>query len=124
LSQLSALIDEAAATLRELQPAGAGEPPAAADSGNPDAAAGTPGAPGAPAAAPAALQGEVSSRADVIKVIDKVCAYYERHEPSSPVPLLLNRARRLVDKSFMEILQDLAPEGLGQARQIGGETDE
>lgn len=124
LSKLSALIDEAAATLRELQPAGAGDPPVAADSGNPDAAAGAPGAPGAPAAAPAALQGEVSSRADVIKVIDKVCAYYERHEPSSPVPLLLNRARRLVDKSFMEILQDLAPEGLGQARQIGGETDE
>ena len=57
-------------------------------------------------------------------MIDKICAYYERHEPSSPVPLLLMRARRLVDKSFMEILQDLAPEGMGQARQVGGIDNE
>jgi type VI secretion system protein ImpA len=57
-------------------------------------------------------------------MIDKICAYYERHEPSSPVPMLLMRARRLVDKSFMEILQDLAPEGMGQARQVGGMENE
>jgi type VI secretion system protein ImpA len=64
--------------------------------------------------------GEIASRQDVIRMIDRICAYYERQEPSSPVPLLLMRARRLVDKSFMEILQDLAPEGLSQARQVGG----
>jgi type VI secretion system protein ImpA len=67
-----------------------------------------------------APSGEVLSRQDVIRMIDKICTYYEKHEPSSPVPLLLARARRLVDKSFIEILQDLAPEGLGQARQVGG----
>ncbi|HEV3425623.1 MAG TPA: type VI secretion system protein TssA [Paraburkholderia sp.] len=77
-----------------------------------------------PAAAVAAPSGEVASREDVIRMIDRICAYYERHEPSSPVPLLLARARRLVDKSFMEILQDLAPEGLGQARQVGGVESE
>jgi len=36
------------------------------------------------------------------------------------VPLLLKRARRLVTKSFLDILEDLAPEGVTQARQIGG----
>jgi type VI secretion system protein ImpA len=66
----------------------------------------------------------VNSRQDVIRLLDKICAYYQRHEPSSPVPLLLNRARRLVDKNFMEILEDLAPEGLGQARQVGGIENE
>ncbi len=53
-------------------------------------------------------------------MLDKLCAYYAQHEPSSPVPLLLQRAARLVDKSFTELLQDLAPEGLGQLAQISG----
>ncbi|MBN3807358.1 type VI secretion system protein TssA, partial [Paraburkholderia sp. Ac-20336] len=75
-------------------------------------------------AAPAPVSGDITDRQDVIRVLDKICAYYERHEPSSPVPLLLLRARRLVDKSFMEILQDLAPEGMSQARQVGGIENE
>jgi type VI secretion system protein ImpA len=70
------------------------------------------------------VSGEIANRQDVVRMIDKICAYYERHEPSSPVPMLLMRARRLVDKSFMEILQDLAPEGMGQARQVGGMENE
>jgi type VI secretion system protein ImpA len=76
------------------------------------------------ASAAAPLSGDIADRQDVIRMIDKICAYYQRHEPSSPVPLLLMRARRLVDKSFMEILQDLAPEGMGQARQVGGIDNE
>jgi type VI secretion system protein ImpA len=76
----------------------------------------------APAAVP--LSGDITDRQDVIRMIDKICAYYERHEPSSPIPLLLLRARRLVDKNFMEILQDLAPEGVSQARQVGGIENE
>lgn len=75
-------------------------------------------------AAAARAAGEITDRQDVISMIDRICAYYERHEPSSPVPLLLQRARRLVDKSFMEILQDLAPEGMSQARQVGGIDNE
>jgi type VI secretion system protein ImpA len=78
----------------------------------------------AAAAVPAAPPGEVSSRDDVIRAIDRICQYYERNEPSSPLPLLLLRARRLVDKSFMEILEDLAPDGLAQARTIGGTQSE
>jgi type VI secretion system protein ImpA len=79
---------------------------------------------GVSAPAPVRPSGDIADRQDVIRMIDKICAYYERHEPSSPVPLLLLRARRLVDKSFMEILQDLAPEGVSQARQVGGIDNE
>ncbi|WP_238812419.1 type VI secretion system protein TssA [Paraburkholderia sp. SG-MS1] len=42
----------------------------------------------------------VSTRADVIATLDRLCDYYARHEPSSPVPLLLGRAKGLVDKTF------------------------
>ena len=50
-------------------------------------------------------------------MIDEICSYYAQYEPSSPVPLLLQRARRLVNKSFVEILEDLAPDGLNQLHQ-------
>ena len=68
----------------------------------------------------AGISGEVLSREDAIRMIDKICAFYDRAEPSSPVPLLLQRARRLVPMSFMEIVQDLAPDGVHQAESIRG----
>jgi type VI secretion system protein ImpA len=67
-----------------------------------------------------ALRGEIRSRADVVRTLDALCDYYARNEPSSPVPLLLNRAKRLVDKGFMDIIRDLAPAGVAEAEVIGG----
>lgn len=76
-------------------------------------------------AAPAkAISGEVNSRADVIRMIDKICDYYDRNEPSSPMPMLLRRAQRLVDKSFLEILEDMVPDGVSQAKVMGGIEDD
>jgi type VI secretion system protein ImpA len=66
----------------------------------------------------------VRTRAEVIRLLDLVCEYYERYEPSSPLPMLIERARRLVDKNFLEILRDLAPDGLPQAQTIIGSRDE
>lgn len=64
--------------------------------------------------------GEIRSTQDVIATLDRICNYYERNEPSSPVPLLLKRARRLVAKSFMEIVRDLSPDALARLEIIGG----
>jgi type VI secretion system protein ImpA len=66
----------------------------------------------------------IGSRADVTRALDAMCTWYASHEPSSPVPLLLQRARKLVDKSFIELLQDLAPDGLGQLAQVSGVRNE
>lgn len=87
-------------------------------------AEGAPAAGGQAAAGPRAIPGEISSREDVIRTLDRLCQYYERHEPSSPIPMLLTRAKRLVTMSFMEILGDLAPEGVGQAKIVGGIKEE
>lgn len=124
LSPLARLLRRAADFLGERigGSGGTGAPAEAANSSSDGDAATGERASAAPAGAP--LSGDIVDRQDVIRMIDKICAYYERHEPSSPVPLLLMRARRLVDKSFMEILQDLAPEGMGQARQVGGIDNE
>lgn len=75
----------------------------------------------AEAAAPST--GEINSREDVIRAFDKICDYFSRHEPSSPVPLLVKRAKRLVSKSFLEILRDMAPGGVNEAEAIRGPED-
>lgn len=62
----------------------------------------------------------VESRQEVIELLDKICAYYEVFEPASPVPLLLKRAMRLVTMNFMEIIEDLAPEGLPKVVMLCG----
>ncbi len=53
-------------------------------------------------------------------MLDKLITYYQQHEPSSPVPILLVRARRLVPKSFLELMEDLAPGGVAQLLVIKG----
>lgn len=55
-----------------------------------------------------------------MRMLDKICDYFERYEPSSPVPFLLKRAKKLVTKDFMAILNDLAPGGAEQATLIFG----
>jgi len=65
----------------------------------------------------------INGRKDVIRAIDRICEYYATHEPSSPVPLLLRRAQRLVAKSFYEILEDMIPDSIAQAKIISGKTD-
>jgi type VI secretion system protein ImpA len=66
------------------------------------------------------LHGDVRSRDDVIRALDKICDYYQRYEPSSPIPLLIVRCKRLVSMNFLDILRDLAPEGLSQAEAVTG----
>lgn len=52
---------------------------------------------------------QITSRAEATVAIDNICAYFEINEPASPVPLLLQRAKRLIPMSFVEILRELAP---------------
>ncbi len=75
---------------------------------------------GGSAPPPPLREGEIADRADVVRLLDRLCAWYARAEPSSPVPLLLQRARGLVDMSFTELLEELAPDGLNQLTQISG----
>ena len=62
----------------------------------------------------------IRSREDAIRILDDVSDFFKKNEPSSPVPLLLQRAKRLVSKDFMEILKDLTPNAVSQAEAIGG----
>lgn len=64
--------------------------------------------------------GTINSREDVIRSLDKICNYYQANEPSSPVPLLINRAKALVTADFLEIIENLNPDSLQKIKDLGG----
>src|SRR5713101_2790003 len=51
----------------------------------------------------------VTSRAQAIGLLDQVHHYFRRSEPSSPVPMLCDRARALAERDFMGVLRDVLP---------------
>ena len=88
-----------------------------------DAEAAEPATVSAPAAAPP-VAGQIATREDVVRMLDRVTEYYNRNEPSSPVPLLLQRAKRLVSADFMAIIKDVASDGMQQADLLLGSKDD
>jgi type VI secretion system protein ImpA len=67
--------------------------------------------------------GQVTTRSEVVGALNQVLDYYRSKEPSSPVPLIIERTKRLVPMSFVELVADLAPAGLQQVKKIGGVGD-
>lgn len=86
----------------------------------PEAGASVALAPGDAAQTSAPAASGIRNRADASRELDRVCEWIERNEPSNPAPLLIRRAQRLLDKSFLDIIRDLAPDGLSQVERIAG----
>jgi type VI secretion system protein ImpA len=51
----------------------------------------------------------VESRSQAIVLLDMVQRYFRLSEPSSPVPMLCERARALAERDFMGVLRDVLP---------------
>ena len=108
------------------------QPDAAPDTA-PDTApaAPAPAAGAAPAPAPQAVNGQaanapsgaINSRLDVEAALDRIVAFYERTEPSSPIPHVARRLRRMVSMDFLQLMQEVAPSGLKEFRSIAGIED-
>lgn len=79
---------------------------------------------GEPGAAAVIGVGSIRSRDDAVRALEAVAAFFRKNEPSSPVPLFVERAKRLVAKDFLEVLADMAPDGLDQAKRVGGVRDD
>lgn len=56
------------------------------------------------------ISGEVNNSADVQLAFEKILRYYEGTERSSPVPLFVQCARRMVDQSFLDIVRVMTPD--------------
>jgi type VI secretion system protein ImpA len=68
----------------------------------------------------AAGVGGVRSRDDVLRALDMICEYLDRVEPSNPAQILLRRARRLINRDFLQLVKELAPEALNEAARVLG----
>lgn len=73
---------------------------------------------------PAPLSGEITSRDDVIRALDGIVRYYEQNEPSSPVPFLLKRIRRLVPMDFLQLITELTPDSTDKILLLTGRIEE
>ncbi|MGV8986902.1 MAG: type VI secretion system protein TssA [Cypionkella sp.] len=68
--------------------------------------------------------GAIDTAQDARGALDRLIDYFKRNEPSSPVPIILERAKRLVGADFLTIIKDMAPDGLESVMNIGGIKDD
>jgi type VI secretion system protein ImpA len=63
---------------------------------------------------------QIKSRADAITMLDRVCEFLAKNDPSNPAPMLIKRARNMIGQDFFTILSQLAPDAIAQAEQVTG----
>ncbi len=127
ISGLHKFADAITAVLSCVEPfalPSAAEPEAASEGEGtePDALADAAGQDTGTAAAPAP-QGELRSRDDVYALLSEMIQWYEQNEPASPVAMLLDRAKSLVGKNFIQILTSVLGPELPQIQALFGPLD-
>ncbi len=126
IPELSRFIDRVLASVERVQPAKVNAEQAVHQATAPAAAAPLPNGHAADfpsSMSVAGLPDRITSRDDVVKCLDLVVAFYDRTEPSSPIPHLARRVRRMVHMDFVELMEDLAPSGLKEFRLLAGMQD-
>lgn len=76
-----------------------------------------------PPAVAGSIPGAVNSRRDVEKCLDMIIDFYERTEPSSPIPHLARRMRKMVPMNFLQLMEEIAPSGMKEFKNVAGVDD-
>ena len=76
-----------------------------------------------PPAASGGIPGSVNSRRDVERCLDMIIDFYERTEPSSPIPHLARRMRKMVPMNFLQLMEEIAPSGMKEFKNVAGVDD-
>jgi type VI secretion system protein ImpA len=113
-SDLEGLIKTVGGAIARAKPSGLAEL-----SGDGDAQA-APGSETAAAIGSARSVGEVRSREDVRRALQRVCEYLEQHEPSNPASLFARRAERMLGMDFIGIVRELSPDSMQQIQIVTG----
>lgn len=66
------------------------------------------------------IGGPIATRAEAVAALEAVESWFQKNEPSSPVPALVKRARGWAAMDFMTLLEDLSPDSLVDVRKILG----
>ena len=76
-----------------------------------------------PPPAAGGIPGAVNSRRDVERCLDMIIDFYERTEPSSPIPHLARRMRKMVPMNFLQLMEEIAPSGMKEFKNVAGVDD-
>jgi len=113
-SELETLIKSVSGAIARAKSAGAPEPGESEDATGPGSAT------GAAAGGARGAVGEVRSRDDVRRALQRVCEYLEKHEPSSPASLFARRAERMLGMDFIGIVRELSPDSMQHIQMVTG----
>jgi len=103
---LQTVLKDASATVSRALEGGAATDQAANGSEGGEAGSGEGGGGGGGAA----LSGDVRNTRDATTALEKVIRHYESSEPSSPVPLILKCAVRMVGQDFLTVSKTIPPD--------------
>ena len=65
-------------------------------------------------------QVQARNRSEALMLLKKGCDYFRTSEPTSPVPYLVERALRMAEMNFMDLLAEIDPSGVERGRDILG----
>jgi type VI secretion system protein ImpA len=64
--------------------------------------------------------GAIASRADAVRTLQQVAAFVRKSEPSSPAPMFIDRAVKLLQADFATIVRELMPDSKSHIEMLGG----
>ena len=64
--------------------------------------------------------GGLTSRADAVRILKEVSAFLRRTEPSSPAPMFVDRAVKVLQMDFAAIVRELMPDARDRIELLGG----
>ena len=62
----------------------------------------------------------LASRADAVRMLQQVATFLRRAEPSSPAPMFVDRAIKLLQMDFNAIVKELMPDSKDRIEMLGG----
>jgi type VI secretion system protein ImpA len=62
----------------------------------------------------------LASRADAVRILQQVGAFLRKSEPSSPAPMFVDRAVKLLQMDFTAIVKELMPDSRDRIEMLGG----
>lgn len=60
------------------------------------------------------------SRQEVLIMLDCILDYFQRYEPSHPVPIFIQRSKQMIGMDFASIVEKLLPESVSTLQQFTG----
>ena len=64
--------------------------------------------------------GGLASRSDAVRILTQVAEFLRKAEPSSPAPMFIDRAVKLLQMDFNSIVKELMPDSRDRIEMLGG----